>query len=468
MNALGAVILVAAVGIVLFGSTRAALLGAMVGILYLTQSQRVDVAGFNLYAVRFVELAGFVRVMARGEFSRRDLTGVDKALIAAYLYTVTVFLLRSREDQAYVIGSAVDAFLTYFTFRGLINNVQTLKWFLGAFTVMLVPYVLLVVFESLTFNNPFGIIGGFQMAWGGETWFRNGRLRAVGSFGHPSLMGTLGGTFLPMYMALWFSENRRFVALAGGCLCFGIVWASNSGGPLSCAAFSVVGWLFWMLRKNMNWVRRGMALMLVVLGMSIKAPIWYLIARIGSVTGGDSWHRAQLLDVATHNLNLWWLAGMPTSWTKDWLPYTNTVTGVADMTNHFLVFGITAGLGAIVLLVLLLTSAFSHIGKALASVRASATPEPGLEHIYWGLGVVLTVHLANWFSITYWDQINLVWFMHISIVSGLTSEVLRATREERLEGEAVPTARPSAPRLVPTPARMRVNPGWTARMSHRR
>jgi hypothetical protein len=464
VNALGASILVSILVVVVFGSRRLAVLGMMAGILYLTQSQRVEVAGFNLYAVRFVELAGFIRVMARREFSRNDLTGIDRALIVTYLYTVGVFLLRSSEDHAYTIGIAVDAFLTYFAFRGLIDSVARLKWFLGAFVVMLIPYVLLVVIETITFSNPFGIVGGFQMAFGGETWFRNGRLRAVGSFGHPSLMGTLGGTFLPIYMALWFSEKQRFTAFAGTCLCLAVVWASNSGGPLSCAAFSFVGWMFWSMRKNMNWVRRGMAFTLLILALAMNAPIWYLLARIGSVTGGDSWHRAQLLDVATQQIGRWWLAGMPTSGTRDWLPYTNTVTGVADMTNHFLVFGITAGLGAIVLMLVLQKKAFSELGKALIAIRAAASPEKGLEHLYWGLGVVMTVHIANWFSITYWDQINLVWFMHMAVVSGLTAEALRMKTEEAapVTAPAISPRRRVAMSPVPGTA-MRRSTSWSNR-----
>ena len=96
MNALGACILFALVVTVLFASKRWALMGMMAGLLYLTQAQQVDIAGFNLYAARFVEVAGFVRVMLRKEISFSRLNRIDLTLVLLYVYTVSVFLLRSE------------------------------------------------------------------------------------------------------------------------------------------------------------------------------------------------------------------------------------------------------------------------------------------------------------------------------------------------------------------------------------
>ena len=35
-----------------------------------------------------------------------------------------------------------------------------------------------------------------------------------------------------------------------------------------------------------------------------------------------------------------------------------------------------------------------------------------------------SVHVFNWFGITYWDQTNVMWFLHLAILSSLTSYVI--------------------------------------------
>jgi hypothetical protein len=432
LNALGSSILIVVVLTVLFAPRRWALMGMMAGILYLTQAQKVDVAGFNLYAVRFVELAGFFRVVIRRELSLSGLTRIDFTLGLFFLYTACIYLLRSGENPAFVIGQAVDAFLSYFTFRGLISEIEGLKWFLRALTILLIPFVALVLIETLTSKNLFSVLGAADRAAFGDMWFRDGRMRAVGSFGHSSLMGTIGGAFLPLYIGLFFDSKERPLAIISIGLCLAIIWASNSGGPLTCAVVCVFGWVLWTIRTKMQFVRRSFVGMIVLLAIIMEAPIWYLLTRIGNFAGGDSFHRSALLDVAYKNLDKWWLAGMPIHDTAGWLPYTNNFTGAVDMTNHFLIFGITAGLGSMFLFVALLTQGFKNLGRAMVIIRSGRHTGNELEYFFWGIAVMLWVHVVNFFGISYWDQSNVVWFMHLAIVASLSETIIRFGTKENL------------------------------------
>jgi hypothetical protein len=426
MNALGASITAVLAAVVLFGSKRAALLALVAGILYLTQQQALNVAGFNLYAFRLLEIVGLARLLFRGERPTGQLTAIDKLVVSLYGYTVLVYLVRSDEGgQAFQIGTAVDAFLCYFLFRTLISTVADYRWLMQSLSVLLIPYVPLVVSESITHQNPFAEIGGVELIRAGDLWIREGRLRATGTFGHPSLMGTFGGVFLPLYVSLFLSGERRLLIAAGVLSCMALVWASNSGAPATCVFVATVGWMLWPLRRHMNVVRISVAALLILLAAVMKAPIWYLLARVSDITGGGGFHRAVLMDVAFQNIDQWWLAGMPVLATSHWLPYTNTQTGAVDMTNHFLVFGIAAGAGAVLILVAMLSKAFGDIGRAMAHVRESSPQSPE-ERIFWGIGVMMSVHLFNWFSISYWDQSNVVWFFHLALVGSLTSQVLQA------------------------------------------
>jgi hypothetical protein len=435
MNPIGALILLIVVFVVLSAPRRWALMGIMAGVLYLTQGQQVSVVGFNLYAIRFIELAGFIRVMGRKEFSFSRLNRMDRVFLLLYIYSTVVFLLRSSEGHANQIGIAVDAILCYFTFRGLVGGIEDFRWFLRAFIILLAPYAMLILFESLTRHNPFNFMGG--VVYG--DWVREGRLRCQGSFRHPSLLGTLGASFFPLYIGLAWSRVTRKLAFAGIGLCLLIIWASNSGGPANCAMIGIVGWVLWPVRTKMALIRRVIIAGTVMLAMVMKAPIWYLPAKASSLTGGDGWHRSYLMDIAFQNLNKWWLTGMSLRETKAWFYYSLTTTGGADITNQFLSFGLTAGVVAMILFFVLLYLAFSNVGKALAFSRSSYTGSKENEYLLWGLAVVLVVHIFNWLGITYFDQTYVIWFLQLAAVSNFSERCIHPATLEIMEEESSST-----------------------------
>jgi hypothetical protein len=412
MNLIGASILLAILVVIATGTRRVALLGVMAGVLYLTQSQGLEIAGFNIFATRFVEVTAFARVVARREFVFRNLTPIDRGIVWLYVFTTVVFLIRSSVDFAYQIGVSVDALLLYFALRGLINSFDAFKQLLGDFVILLVPFTLLVIVESVTMNNPFALLG----ATSAGDWVREGRVRCYGSFRHPSLLGTLGATLVPLYLGLWFTRSRRLVAASGIFQGLIIVWASNSGGPLNCLFFGILAWLVWPFRQRMRLVRWGIVAGIVALALIMKAPIWYIPARVSAFTGGTGWHRSYLMDMAAQHFGQWGLAGMAIRETGAWFPYQLTATGGADITNQFLSFGISAGTGAIALLIVILVRSYRSVGDFMRQLDYTGHD----AYLAWGLGAVLTAHVGNWIGISYFDQTLAIWFAHLCAISSLS------------------------------------------------
>lgn len=420
MNSIGASIVFLLTVVILFAPRRWALVGMMGGVLYVTQQQAVDVLGLDLTAIRLLELAGFSRVVVRKEFVLSKLNAIDRSVLLLYGFTTLVFLIRSDVGQVAMVGSLVDASFCYFTFRGLIKNIEELIWFLRVFVIILVPYVALLSVEMLTQKNPFALMGAGT--WNFE--LRGGRIRCMGSFRHPSLLGTLGAAVLPLYIGLIFTRKNRIRACAGIGLCLGIVLFSNSGGPVSAAAMGLVGWLFWVARTKLVYLRRIIAVMFVCLAIVMKAPIWYLTARISSLTGGGGWHRSRLMELAFQNLDKWWFAGMDIAQTIHWFPFVIEATGAADITNEYLAFGLNAGLPAMALFILLLVRAFRVLGQALTIVRGTLRAQNETEYLLWGLGCAVLVHIVTWLGITYFDQIYVLWFMELAAISAISQEYI--------------------------------------------
>jgi hypothetical protein len=205
------------------------------------------------------------------------------------------------------------------------------------------------------------------------------------------------------------------------------VLLANSGGPLIIVALGIVAWMLWSVRRRMFAVRWAIVGILVLLAVVMKAPLWYLPHKLSAFSGGAGWHRSYLMDKVIENIDQWWLAGMPLDWTTHWFPYL--AMGAVDITNTYVVFGLDGGLMAIALFTLLLVRAFKGLGRALATVRPSGRIHGQAEYVLWGLGAVLVGHLGNFFGITYWDQMYVVWFMHLASVSSVS----QACAEQKVE-----------------------------------
>jgi hypothetical protein len=416
MNAIGLSILVMLVVTVFFAPRRWALLAMAAGALYLTQHASIDVAGLNMFSMRFLEVASFIRVVARREFSFSKLNELDRLFLLLYSYSTIIFLLRSNEGQVYHIGLAVDAVFCYFTFRGLAGGMDDFRWFLRAFVILLIPYTALLFVEMRTAHNPFSILGGGEIV----EYFRNGRVRCLGSFRLYILLGSLGASFLPLYIGLTFSRPNRFYAVIGIILCMAIVGFSNSSGPLVFACLVVLGWVLWPYRGRMRLIRRAGLAGLIGLALVMKAPIWYLPTHFS--LGGAAWHRSYLISVAMRHFGDWWLWGMSSSKTSDWFATVLAIYGNADITNQFISFGLAAGLMTIALFVWLLVGAFRSLGKKLAEIRLAFGRPSEAEYLLWALGVMLAGHIANFFGITYFDQFYVIWFIQLAFISNLTHE----------------------------------------------
>ncbi len=426
MNGIGIVLLLCSAAFLGFGSRRLALVALMFGVMYIPQTQGVLFLGFSLTGIRIVELVGFFRVITRGELRAFKFNGLDKLLLATYGFMAIIYSLSGRSGGVYVVGVFVDATLAYITARSLIRDTDDIFWFLKALVFLLIPYSLLLGIEQATGRTPFEHLGMEVVGWN-----RGGRPRCIGSFRNPTLLGTLGASFLPLYAAVLFSRKYLKTALAGVGACLFIVWASNSGGSLSCALVAIMGWCCWALRHRMKEFRRGILFLLFALAIVMKAPIWYLPAKISAFTGGDGYHRSRLLELAYQHLGEWWLSGMPMADTSNWFPYVISSTGAADMTNYFLMFGITSGLIGFALFIGLIVRLYKALGGGLGEARQ--TPDLARELLLWGLGVMLTAHVSNWFGITYFDQTQIYAYMQLAMIAGATTPVRSAAWVENPE-----------------------------------
>lgn len=410
MNVLSCIIILTLISFILFSSKRVALLGMVIGYLFLSQGAGFDLLGFSFFPTRLLGYVCFLRVLLRKEFYFGDLLKPDKILICLYVFITLILFTRIEEESpALRVAKLCDTIFTYISFRALIGSPGDLRWLLEKMVVLLIPYVVALGIEGFLGRNLFEWVGA-----GGKEWFRGSNIRCFGSFRHPSLLGSLGACFFPLFVSLAWSPGLRQKAIMGVILCMAIVGFSNSGGPVSVLAFSIGGWFLWGLRMKMKMVRWSALAFVLVLAIFMKAPVWYLLARVSSITGGTGWHRSYLLEVAFKHIGEWWLFGAPVLATKDWFPYVVASTGGADITNQFIEFGLQGGLLAILGFGMLIIVVLGQIGSALRQVRLRSNSDNSDEALLWGLGVCLSAHISNWMGITYFDQFAGLWLLQLA------------------------------------------------------
>jgi len=412
MTPLGLFLTLACAALVLCLPRSAAPLGLIAAVCFVTEGQNLNVGVFHFTAVRVALLAGVVRVLARGEsrgmrFNRFDVIVVAYACTIAMISTLRVGTL---EQLVYQLGGLYNIFLAYLVFRCLLRSEQDYR----AVLRLAVPLVVLLAFlmfqESRTTHNPFAVFGDVEAS----SWVRGGQVRSQGPFHSPITAGAFGMTFALLYAATFFAGTQSLFTLIGlGASLLIMIWA-HSSGPFLGFVLGLLALACWPLRRHTRAIRWGISLMLLALCLIMKAPVWFILARASDLVGGGGYHRAFLIDQFVNHFDSWWLAG--TSDTHDWFPYRLAVSGEADITNAFVQAGVSGGLVGLILFVVVVVRCFQRLGTAL---KRSPGNEQTTEKMLWGVGSTFVATVGVFFSVTYFDQMQVIWYFLLAYVGGL-------------------------------------------------
>jgi hypothetical protein len=435
MTPLGFLITLILAVLVLSRSRQMAAVGIIAAVCSITQAQVVNV-GFHFTAIRLVLLAGFIRIVARGEAKQFRMNAVDRAVIvcASVLMIIPTLRVGTTEEMVYRLGVLYDVLLSYFVFRCLLRDERDLRLVLAKAPLVIVPFALLMVFESFTGRNLFAVFGGVTET----SWIRDAHVRGQGPFRNPIIAGAFGATFAMLFASVLFSGTRSRSALVGLGASTLIVLCSRSSGPFLGVVLGLLAFGCWHFRRHTREILWGIVAVLVGLQFVMKVPVWFLMDRVSDLVGGGGYHRAYLIDQAVRYFNTWWLAG--TSNTAYWFPY-QLPDGNGDITNLFVASGVDAGLVGVIVSIVVVVSCFRRLGVAM---KANRGPGRGTQKMLWGIGSTLVCNIGILFSTTYMDQMQVIWYFLLACIAGVE---LRMNQFEHSPGGR--TAREQPARHVP-------------------
>jgi hypothetical protein len=384
---------------------RYAIVPLLFAVIFIPMSQRVVISGLDFMVLRILILFGWIRIIMRSEFNPIKLNTIDKVLILWVLSSVASYTLLWQTWGAFInrLGFAYNAIGIYFLFRFLVRDFGDVERLIKALAIISVIVAICVLVEQVNGRNLFSIFGGVPEF----TPERAGRLRSQGAFGHSILAGMFGAMLMPLFVSLWMRGRDRLFAIAGAVSATIITVASASSGPWIAYLAGMAALCMWPFRDHMRLFRWGVVFGVVALHIAMKAPVWALIGRVGVVAGSSAYHRYYLVDQFIRRIDEWWLIGTKSTDRWGWMMW--------DHANQYVSEGITAGLLTLVLFIAVIACCFRGIGLAIRAAGKRA-----LRLSLWALGAALFANVVGLMGISYWDQMILVWYLLLAMISSMS------------------------------------------------
>lgn len=397
---------------------RSAVLPLLMTCCFITLGQRIDVAGLNFTLMRIAILFGWVRVFVHKEFSLR-INSIDKSILWFAAASIVMYTLLVQTWDGFIgsLGPAYNAIGSYFLFRFLIRDLDENDTVLKALCIVMVALALAMIIEKSTGRNLFSVLGGVPEI----TMVREGRLRAQGPFTHPILAGTFGATSIPLFVGLWLKSKARRLATVGLVAALIVVVTTASSGPLMALVTGVLALCAWPFRRHMRAVRWLGLFSLIALHLVMKAPIWFLIGRLSVIIGGTGWARSVLIDEAISHFGEWWLVG--TTYTAHWSANNGLIAlpdnpNMVDITNQFIVIGVSGGIFPLILFIVLIALAFRAVG---ATVKRMGGQPFSDQFTVWAMGASLSAYVNSFLSVSLFDQTIVFWYILLAMISSVSA-----------------------------------------------
>jgi hypothetical protein len=418
---------------------RKAVIPFLLASILIPRDQILVVAGLHFPLLRILIIFGMIRIFiirGRGKWNvfSGGVNSVDKSLIFLSLTTAVASILLFHNTQIFIyqLGEMYTVFGTYFLLRCLIRDQEDVVRVIRSLAFIVAVLGCVMVVEQLTKGwNPYVLLGGARARDYTADMVRDGKVRAVASFGQTILAGTFGAVVVPLFCGLWMLDKKYRLGA-----CIGIIGAlamaitSNSSTPLFGLLAGILGLCLWPIRSSLRLLRWGLVAMLVSLHLVMKAPVWDLISRVDLSGGSSSYHRYQLINQCIIHFWDWWLVGTSSNGSWGW--------DMFDTANQYVDTAYRGGLLGLIFLIAIIVYGFKYLGKARRNAK-----DKKQAIFFWALGSALFAHVISFIGISYWDQSIVGWYALLAFIGAIAvPQIARATEPQILRTSSLRIAEP--------------------------
>jgi len=394
---------------VLFLPRKYVLVPFLIIIVFIPMARAIVISGLDFKAPRILILCGLARIILRNERSLHRWNSIDKAVIAFQIFSIVVYTLREMTSDALIgrLGICVDMLGAYLVVRYFVVDLRHVKRAIATLGIICMFLVPPMVYERVTSKNL------FRVSDYSESGARDGKVRVKGPFGHPITMGTFGAMWVPMFYGFLFRSRRsRTLGILSITSATAITFLAASSGPLITYGAGLLGAIMWRFRGKMRAIRWGIVFTLIGLHLVMTAPVWALLQRVTIFDSSKGGHRFRLFDQFINRFDEWWLLG--SSSTSHWGYY------LFDVTNWYVRIGVDGGFITLVAFLVILALCFRNVGRAVHSIDGDVETQKKL----WMLGATLFSQIVTLMGVSYWDQLRVLYFVLIALITVATSAVL--------------------------------------------
>lgn len=386
---------------------RFALLPMMTMACFVAPAQRVVIFGLDFNLLRVMTMFGWARILLRSEFKGFRWKTTDTVVVLwLFVGTVAYTIQTNGAGLTERAGWIMDAGGIYFYTRFVIRNWSDVRSTILGFAILAIPCAIVFLFELATGRNMFSVFGGVPRM----TSIRQGKLRAQGAFAHPILAGCFWASVMPMMIGLYLDEKRdRFWMVMGVIGSLIVIYACRSSTPVLALMSSGLGASCYFIRRWLGGVLIALAIVLTIMHFGMRGPVWSLLAKTDVFAGSTGYHRYALFDAFINRASEWWMFGTPSTAHWGW--------GLHDVTNHYVFVAIKGGLLTLVLFLAIITLSFRSVGNMLR--RCDRVKKHTI--LTWSIGVALFVHIMCFWSVSYFGQMILPWYITLGLVASLAS-----------------------------------------------
>jgi hypothetical protein len=415
LTPVGLVLIVLLCGLILVLPRKYRMIPLLIGSILIPISQQLVVGGLHFMIFRVLIVLTAIRTcveVSRG--LRFRLTSLDLILIAWATSALITFTLLWGTLDALTnrLGLMYDSFGAYFVLRLLCRDEEDIRRTIKVIAIICLIIGSAMVKEKVGSTNPFSILGGASSVSEEE-----GRVRSAGPFAHPIIAGTVGAALVPLFMGLWWQGKSKLVALAGIIGSTAMVITAGSSTGLSAYAAGTAALFMWSVRNYMRVFRWGVLVILCLLHVSMKAPVWALIAHVDLTGGSSSYHRYELINQAILHFNEWWLVGEKTTYQWGF--------NLWDTANTYVETAVTGGLLTLILFIALISVAFKRLG-----ISRKVATTPASARLMWILGAALFGNAVGFIGITFYDQSAVMWYTLLAMIGSATELARTAVVDE--------------------------------------
>jgi hypothetical protein len=400
----------------------------LLAVLLIPQGSVIVLGGLHLMTIRIIALVGCIRALVpkMGSLSASFAGGwmlIDTLFTCWALARSCAVILATQIQSSSLLQSSLvneaghlwSSFGIYFILRSFIQDEDDVKRVIKVLAVVACVNAVGMIYEHFRVQNLFALVlGGVQAV----PSIRTGSVRSQGAFQHAILGGVYGGTLVGLLLWLWYASKSRLIVIIGLISAITMVLTSASSTPLTAVGGAALAICLWPLRDRMRLLRWGSALVLISLHMVMKAPVWFLIARVDLISSSTGYFRAVLIDQMVRHFPEWWLTGN--------IYYGGWGEELWDLSNQFVAESFVGGLLTLSLFIAMIVHCYSRIGIARKMVEGDRRK----EWTMWLLGAAFSSHMMAFFGVSYWDQMWVAWATLLVIIVTVTmKEVAEHAKE---------------------------------------